>query len=479
MAAAEPVEQVRGRCLAGRYRLTELIGSGGAGNVWAATDEVLGRRVAVKDVGPPPWLGAEGARTLRERTLREAQASAAIGHPNVVTVYDVIEEDSRPWIVMELLEARTLSQIIDDEGPCPPQRVAQIGLQVLAALGAAHELGILHRDVKPSNVLVTEDGRAVLTDFGIATVDGDAALTASGVLLGAPSYIAPERANGGSASPASDLWSLGATLYTAVEGHPPYHRDSPISTIAAVVHEDPDPTSNAGELAPLLDALLGKDPLQRPNAAEVERFLRGLVVEESDVAESEVEEPEWGLVPGLGAEPAAADAVPDPPSPAPGQLTTPQPPAQQRRLPAVALLTAAATVLFAILALGYLARDTVEPGFPSQGPGPSSNEPAGPAPVLDVEAGASGSATGEPTALPHTAAVTTAAQPTGSRAAPGPPQPVVTSSSVVTTSASPPSTTTTAESSSTTTRNSQPSSTSAGATSPLGSPDRESSVPIQ
>jgi serine/threonine protein kinase len=258
-----PVD-LRGRCLADRYQLTDIIGSGGAGTVWAAQDRMLGRRVAVKDIGAPLWCNVEGRPALRQRALCEARAAAAITHPNVITVYDVVEEDSRPWIVMELIEARTLAQILDEYGPCSPRRVAEIGLQVLAALRAVHRAGILHRDVKPSNVLVTMDGRAVLTDFGIASTGLEAALTATGVLVGAPAYIAPERATGTGAGPASDLWSLGSTLYTAVEGRPPYCRDGALDTISAVVHDEPDPTCRAGVLAPLLAHLLRRDPALRP-----------------------------------------------------------------------------------------------------------------------------------------------------------------------------------------------------------------------
>ncbi|HEY0639260.1 MAG TPA: protein kinase [Pseudonocardiaceae bacterium] len=274
------VNAAHGHLLAGRYRLDEPVGSGGAGTVWAAVDEVLGRRVAVKDVGGPRWLGMEGQDAVRERTMREARAAALIDHPNVVTVYDVIEVDGRPWIVMELIRARTLAQVVDEDGPCSPSETARIGLQVLGALRVAHRLGILHRDVKPSNVLIDdEDGRAVLTDFGIARMDGDIALTASGVLVGAPAFIAPERVRAGTgdsaeaAGPASDLWSLGATLYTAVEGRPPYDREGAIPTIAAVVNDEPDPVLRAGALTPVLSAVLRREPDERPTADELEVML--------------------------------------------------------------------------------------------------------------------------------------------------------------------------------------------------------------
>jgi eukaryotic-like serine/threonine-protein kinase len=467
---------MHGRCLAGRYRITDMIGSGGAGNVWAAVDEVLGRRVAVKDVGAPSWLSVEGWQALRERTLREARAAAVIGHPNVVTVYDVVEEDSRPWIVMQLVEARTLAQIVQEDGPCPPHQVAEIGLQVLAALEAAHHHGILHRDVKPSNVLVCEDGRAVLTDFGIATVDGDAALTASGVLVGAPAYIAPERIKGDAIGPPSDLWSLGATLYTAVEGRPPYRREDSMCTIAAVVHEDPDPPSMAGVLAPLLGSMLRKDPEQRPSVAEVERFLHSVVSSGSapgpELATVHIDQHldphgtthvvadiEPAVEPGLEpdaeplfsrprrTQPVAVD--PDgPATPQQGYQTEAEQP-RRGRLRTLALLTAAATTLLAILLTGYLARHTLEPGSPSHQPG-GDNQPAHPGPVTDDrQVDSSVSPGGLPAAVPGAgsasatstaAGSTTAVTPTNTTST-GQPSPSTRSATTTPTSSSQPPTT--------------------------------------
>jgi eukaryotic-like serine/threonine-protein kinase len=260
------------RVIAGRYRLTDVIGFGGAGTVWTAIDELLGREVAVKDV-VPPWLGNHERALVRERTMREARAACRIDHPNVVEIYDVVEQDGRPWIVMRLVKAPSLARIIEENGPCEPGQAAWIGLQVLGALRAAHKQGITHRDVKPSNVLV--DGEhAVLTDFGIATIAGEATLTTPDKLVGAPSYIAPERVRGVVATAASDLWSLGATLYAAVEGRPPHMREGLIALLTAVVIDEPDPPVNAGALGPVLEALLCKEPAQRPNAAQAESLLR-------------------------------------------------------------------------------------------------------------------------------------------------------------------------------------------------------------
>src|SRR3954462_9519911 len=212
MTTAEP------GLLAGRYRVTESLGEGGMGRVWLARDEVLGREGAVKEVVLPPDLVAHERDALRRRTLREARAAARLTHRNVAQVFDVFEAEGHPWIVLEHVRSRSLQEVIDAEGPLEPRRVASIGLAVLTGLEAAHRAGVLHRDVKPSNVLLADDGRVVLTDFGIATLEGETSLTQSGALVGSPAYIAPERVQARGAGPESDLWSLGATLYTAVEG---------------------------------------------------------------------------------------------------------------------------------------------------------------------------------------------------------------------------------------------------------------------
>jgi serine/threonine protein kinase len=197
--------------IGGRYRLERSIGAGGMGTVWAGRDELLHREVAIKEVHFPAELSDAEQADLRERTLREARATAWLSHPNVVTTYNVVEEDGRPWIVMELLPSRSLSTMLREDGPLAPYRVAEIGLGVLGALELFHAQGVVHRDVKPGNVLITPDGRPVLTDFGIATMAGDPALTSTGVVLGSPAYISPERARGQRPGPAGDLWSLGAT----------------------------------------------------------------------------------------------------------------------------------------------------------------------------------------------------------------------------------------------------------------------------
>ncbi|BCJ25932.1 serine/threonine-protein kinase [Actinocatenispora sera] len=254
-----------GAVIGGRYTLHELIGSGGMGAVWHAWDDLLRRDVAIKEVLLPPGIPADERAALYERTLREARAAASLSHPSVVRMYDVVQDADRPWLVMELLQARSIADMITRNGPLPPRAVAKIGLSVLGALEAAHSAGVLHRDVKPANVLICSDGRCVLTDFGVARImtDQNAALTTPGMVLGSPQYISPERAMGADFGPPSDLFSLGVTLYTAAQGTPPFDRGDPLSTMHAVVYEDPEPPRNAGPLAPVLLGLLVKDPAQR------------------------------------------------------------------------------------------------------------------------------------------------------------------------------------------------------------------------
>ncbi len=290
--------QQEGRLVAGRYRLLSPLGTGGMGTVWRAQDEVLGRPVAVKEVTFPPGLSDEDRDVLRERTRREARAAARLDHPSAVTVFDVVEQDGAPFLVMELVEAQTLSHVVRTDGPLTPQRTAQVGLAVLGALEAAHRQGIVHRDVKPGNILLGPGGRVVLTDFGIASSPGESAITSTGLLLGSPAYIAPERARGESPGPASDLWSLGASLFTAVEGRPPYDGGDPLTTVTAVVTGEHAPFVHAGPLQHVLEGLLERDPARRAGVVEVRR----------------------------GLEPVAASAAPAPAAAAPTQtLATPEP----------------------------------------------------------------------------------------------------------------------------------------------------------
>ncbi|MGW0984724.1 serine/threonine-protein kinase [Streptomyces sp. NPDC002486] len=267
----------RERLLAGRYRLGKVLGRGGMGTVWRAEDETLGRTVAVKELRFPSNIDEEEKRRLITRTLREAKAIARIRNNSAVTVFDVVQEDDRPWIVMELVEGKSLAEVIREDGLLEPKRAAEVGLAVLDVLRSAHREGILHRDVKPSNVLIAEDGRVVLTDFGIAQVEGDPSITSTGMLVGAPSYISPERARGHKPGPAADLWSLGGLLYAAVEGAPPYDKGSAIATLTAVMTEPLEEPKNAGPLKDVIHGLLTKDPAQRLDVAGARAMLNSVL----------------------------------------------------------------------------------------------------------------------------------------------------------------------------------------------------------
>jgi eukaryotic-like serine/threonine-protein kinase len=259
--------------IAGRYHLEEVIGRGGWGRVWRARDGLLGRHVAVKEVTVPDDLATD-RRTVEERVLREARAAAGIPHPGAVTVFDVARHEGRTFIVMELLRGRSLSAVVADDGPLSPQRAAAIGAEVLGTLRVAHAQGIVHRDIKPGNVMLSEDGRVRLTDFGIATARDQSSLTLTGQVLGSPQFMAPEQARGERASPATDLWGLGATMFFAVEGRPPFGHEHPLATLNAVVNEPTPPASNAGPLGPVIEALLAKDPSARPDVDRAEAMLR-------------------------------------------------------------------------------------------------------------------------------------------------------------------------------------------------------------
>ncbi|MEV0847927.1 serine/threonine-protein kinase [Streptomyces sp. NPDC049954] len=261
------------RRVGGRYRLLSRLGHGGMGTVWRAHDEIVDREVAVKEPRLPEHLSEAERQTAYLRMQREARAAARIDHPSVVTVHDVVEEEGRPWVVMELVRGQSLGDRLG-EGTLDPREAARIGLDVAGALEAAHQRGVLHRDVKPDNVLLSPEGRVVLTDFGIAQIEGEAQLTETGAFIGSPEYIAPERVLGQRPGPASDLWSLGVVLYAAVEGMSPYRRSHTPATLQAVLSAEPQPPARAqGPLATLVMQLLRKDPAARPSAAEVRQQL--------------------------------------------------------------------------------------------------------------------------------------------------------------------------------------------------------------
>ncbi|MEU0385937.1 serine/threonine-protein kinase [Streptomyces chartreusis] len=264
---------MQGLLVAGRYRLADSIGSGGMGRVWRAHDEVLHRSVAIKELTAALYVSESEQAILLARTRAEARAAARINHSAVVTVHDVLEHDGRPWIVMELVEGRSLADAVKEEGRVEPREAARIGMWVLRALRAAHTAGVLHRDVKPGNVLLGRDGRVLLTDFGIAQIEGDTTITRTGEVVGSVDYLAPERVRGHDPGPSSDLWALGATLYTAVEGRSPFRRTTPLTTMQAVVEEEAAELQHADALTPVITALLRKDPATRPDASEAEQML--------------------------------------------------------------------------------------------------------------------------------------------------------------------------------------------------------------
>ncbi|MCX4632322.1 serine/threonine-protein kinase [Streptomyces sp. NBC_01443] len=361
--------------IAGRYRLLSRLGEGGMGTVWRARDETLHREVAVKEVRAPAHLGAGDIARMYSRLEREAWAAARIPDRNVVMVHDVAMEDERPWIVMELIRGQSLADLLRAEGPLTPRHAAHIGAEVLSALRAAHAVGVEHRDVKPANVLLAEDGRVVLSDFGIAMVEGSTALTMTGELVGSPEYLPPERALGRPSGPESDLWSLGVMLYAAVEGITPFRQDTALSTLRAVVDEEPPVPTRAGPLAPVIAGLLRKEPAERTPAAEVAEALRG-IADEPDATTTAARVLPAPAEPATAA-PAAPAAATVPTALAPTTTSEPAPPAhptaaapaappRKRRTAAFVAAGAAACVLIAA-GLVYALNGNDEDSTPGSG----------------------------------------------------------------------------------------------------------------
>ncbi|HEY2668594.1 MAG TPA: serine/threonine-protein kinase, partial [Actinomycetota bacterium] len=318
-----------GEVVADRYRLASLIGRGGNGAVWRAQDTLLGRAVAVKRIEIPPQLNeAEGAR-VRRKVLHEARASARLTHPGAVTVFDVVEDDGRPCIVMELVDAPSLAERVQDQGPLSPAEAADLGLQLLDTLQAAHRQGIVHRDIKPGNILVPPGGHPKLADFGIASIVGEPGMTTTGLIPGSPAYMSPEQAAGGVVGAPSDLWSLGAALYFAVEGVPPFIKLGPLPTMVAIVNDEPRGPVLAGPLTPALMALLTKDPEARPDAARAGELLR------EALAPSATKTDGRGGVAPTAPLPAAPHPVRPPPAEAPSPKATMSetPPLRLRSIP--------------------------------------------------------------------------------------------------------------------------------------------------
>lgn len=343
---------MQGLLVGGRYRLADAIGSGGMGRVWRAHDEVLHRDVALKELTAALYVADSDRAVLLARTRAEARAAARINHSAVVTVHDVLEHDGRPWIVMELVKGRSLADAVKAQGRVEPTEAARVGMWVLRALRAAHTAGVLHRDVKPGNVLLADDGRVLLTDFGIAQIDGDTTITRTGEVVGSVDYLAPERVRGHDPGPASDLWALGATLYTAVEGRSPFRRTSPLSTMQAVVEEEPAEPVNAGALGPVLAVLLRKDPAERPGAAQAEQMLAevaglaeaagrppGAAQSYAPAGQAGYDTTQTGT--GMGTRPQTVAAMPHPPA---TTGSVPVPP-RRHRLRTFALVVALAAIV--------------------------------------------------------------------------------------------------------------------------------------
>ncbi|WP_219415687.1 serine/threonine-protein kinase [Pseudonocardia nigra] len=312
------------RRIGGRYRLSGLLGAGAMGTVWSGYDEVLQRRVAVKELKVPPGVPDHEVEEARERIMREARALGGLSHPNIITVFDVVDSDGEPMVVMELVPSRNLATLIAEHGALTVQQVAVVGFATAGGLRAAHRSGITHRDVKPGNVLVADDGRVKLTDFGIARNIADAPMTSAGLVLGSPAYIAPEVAAGHAVTPAADLWGLGATLFAAIEGRAPYdvHGD-PVSTITEVVDGEVPRPRGSGPVVDVISALMVKDPDARMPLDEVRQRLRPLIGAPDDP-----------VYPGSPDAPTLASAVP---------VSMPQAPAERTGTRAPAPLSPAPT----------------------------------------------------------------------------------------------------------------------------------------
>ncbi|MEV6951265.1 serine/threonine-protein kinase [Streptomyces sp. NPDC051183] len=378
--------EAAGRVIAGRYRLLRQLGAGGMGKVWLAYDQELACEVALKEIALPPDLPESEVGSRIARARGEARHAARLrDHPHVVTVHDIVEDTGLPWIVMAFVPGATdLDAVVRADGPLPPREVARIGLAVLDALLEGHRLGILHRDVKPANILLTrsgvnsgqyaERGKVFLADYGIALEpsSGDPRLTGTAGILGSPPYMAPERARGEPPTPAADLFALGATLYFAVEGAGPFERDSASATLAALLTEDPTPPLRAGELAPVIQGLLAKDPAQRMEGEEAVRRL-GLIADRLNPVQqtvvSEAPPPEHPRPPVMttlmgSAPPPGSRPPPDQAGQGPAPTPAPRPePSRKRSRRSVALVVTGVAVVLAV-GLALLMRGG---GGPSKG----------------------------------------------------------------------------------------------------------------
>ncbi len=398
-----------GAFIAGRYRLVRRVATGGMGSVWEARDELLQRRVAVKQLLPQPGMSTQDAAMARSRVIREARITARLHHPNAVTLYDVVEDSGNPCLIMQYVPSRSLHSLLLEREPLNLQAVARIGAEVASALTAAHEVGIVHRDVKPSNVLITQDGSAKLTDFGISHAAGDVNLTSTGMVSGTPAYLAPEVARGGSSGFPADVFSLGATLYTALEGSPPFGAEqNPMALLHRVASGQSLPPRRSGQLTPLLVRMLAPDAVDRPPMHEVAKQLRALA-EDGPTAE--------------------VVAVPVPPAPDPVERMSATPatlPRQHRRIGALvagALAVAVAAILVGFLTLGRDrgSQNAGSPavstaGLPASDASSSAGRSSGAAVPAQPKTAASAPNSGLTTARSPSAGALQIAPPTGSTA---------------------------------------------------------------
>jgi tRNA A-37 threonylcarbamoyl transferase component Bud32 len=425
-----------GHLVAGRYRLLERIGGGGMGAVWLASDELLGRQVAVKQVLPPPTADETAVAQQRQRALREGRIAARLSHPHAVAVYDVALEDGAPWLVMEYLPSRSLAEVLHEDGVLPVDQVAQVGAQVADALAATHAAGIVHRDVKPANVLIGRgprvEGLVKITDFGISHASDDVTLTQTGQITGTPAFLAPEVARGGEVTPESDVFSLGATLYTCLEGHPPFGMDdNALRLLHRVAGGEVIPPRRAGSMSGTLTRMLAVDPADRPTTTEARDELARLAVGRdgdpttvllartklrSSTNRARTEELGTGALPAAGAG-AAAAAVPGDPGTAvqdvPAGPPTPSPPAaapaaaerprqpERRRGPVLAALLLLAVLLAGGGALWLTSRDdtgtSADAGTVTDAPAPSSAPADDTSPPAEEPSGTPEPSAAEPT----------------------------------------------------------------------------------
>lgn len=391
-----------GRLIAGRYRLQQRIGSGAMGVVWRAVDERLHRTVAVKQLLLQPGYTDEETEEARQRSMREGRIAARLQHQHAIVVFDVAEDEGQPVLVMEYLPSKSLATVLTDQGPLPPQTVARIGTQVAGALAAAHQAGIVHRDLKPGNILLGDNGVAKITDFGISRAIGDVSVTKSGILAGTPAYLAPEVALGRDPAPASDVFSLGSTLYAAIEGEPPFGVDeNAISLLHRVARGQVEPPRNAGPMTPALMLLLRPDPVDRPTmtvaAAALQAVVDGRPVPGAATTSAWQAPPTGTTTRAPSFDPGATKAA----APRPAAPTSVAPAAETRgsRIGRMVLVWWAIAILIAI-AVGVLAANAY--GWPrsanqGQRGGPPPAAPTAPTAVPSVTPARTSTAEAPPT----------------------------------------------------------------------------------